>query len=161
VHRRALDARDFAGGTFHELGLEAARLAPAQVHAQQHFRPVLRLGAAGTGLDVEIGVVDVHLAGEHALELEIGERRVGDVEIADDGGKGLLVVLFGGELEQLLGIAELGADRAQIADDALERDALLAERLRARRIVPDVRCFEFALDFDQALCPGVEVKDTP
>jgi hypothetical protein len=44
---------------------------------------------------------------------------------------------------------------------AFERDALLAERLRARRVVPDIRRFEFALNFDQAVGLGVEVKDTP
>ena len=35
-------------------------------HAQQDFRPVLGLGAAGAGLDVDEGRVRVHLAGEHA-----------------------------------------------------------------------------------------------
>ncbi len=46
------------------------RIRPFQVHAQQHRGPVLRLGAARPGLDIEKGVVRVHLAGKHALELE-------------------------------------------------------------------------------------------
>jgi len=161
VHGGALDARDFTRRAFHQFGLVAACLAPAQVHAQQHFGPVLRLGAPGTGLDVEVGVVDVHLAAEHALELEIGERLVGCVEIGDDGVEGVFVVLLGGEFEEFLRVADPRADSAQIGDGAIERDALLAQRLRAGGIVPDVGRFEFALDFDQAFGAGIEVKDTP
>ena len=37
----------------------------------------------------------------------------------------------------------------------------LAQRLRAIRLVPDVRLLQFALDFGQAFLAGIEVKDTP
>jgi hypothetical protein len=47
------------------------------------------------------------------------------------------------------------------ADDTLETRALLAEILRALRIVPDVGIFEFPRDFLQALGLRIEVKDTP
>jgi hypothetical protein len=70
VHRGALDPGDLAGRDLDQLGLEAAALAPAQVHAQQHLRPILGLGAAGTGLDVEKGAAGVGLAREHARELQ-------------------------------------------------------------------------------------------
>ena len=43
----------------------------------------------------------------------------------------------------------------------LELRALLAELLRALRIVPDVRVFELARHFFEALGLRVEVKDTP
>ena len=46
-----------------------------QVHAQQHRRPVLRLGAAGAGLDVDEAVARVERVGEHAAELERRRRR--------------------------------------------------------------------------------------
>ena len=49
------------------------RVAPAQVHAHQHLRPVLRLGAAGAGLDIQEGAVRIHLAGKHALKFELLE----------------------------------------------------------------------------------------
>jgi hypothetical protein len=67
----ALDAGHFSRLRVEYLGLEAARRGPLEIHAQQHLRPVLRLGAAGAGLDVEEGVVRVHLAAEHALEFEL------------------------------------------------------------------------------------------
>ena len=55
----------------HQLGLPAVLFAPAQVHAQQHLGPVLGLGAAGAGLDIEEGVGFVELAGEHAAEFQL------------------------------------------------------------------------------------------
>ena len=51
------------------LALVAAALAPAQVHAQQHLRPVLALRAAGARVDGEDRVRAVVLAAEHLLEL--------------------------------------------------------------------------------------------
>ena len=68
-HGRRLDARLFAVMDFQHLDLEAAALGPARVHAQQHRGPVLALGAAGAGVDFEIGVVGVGLAREHRLDL--------------------------------------------------------------------------------------------
>ena len=43
---------------------EAAALAPAEVHAQQHLGPVLRLEAAGAGVDLDDRVAGVVLAAE-------------------------------------------------------------------------------------------------
>jgi hypothetical protein len=59
-------------------------LEKVQVHAEQHLRPVLRLGAAGAGLDCEVGVARVVGPVEQGLELDLlaallqlGERAVG------------------------------------------------------------------------------------
>ena len=65
--RGALDAGLVARLVVDELALEAAALAPAQVHAQQHLGPVLRLGAAGARVDGDDGVEAVVLAAEHLL----------------------------------------------------------------------------------------------
>ncbi len=59
---RRLDAGLVAGGLFDDLDVELVALAPAHVHAQQHARPVAALGAAGAGMDFEIGVVRVCFA---------------------------------------------------------------------------------------------------
>ena len=63
--RGALDAGLVARLVVDDLALEAAALGPAQVHAQQHLRPVLRLGAAGARVDGDDGVLLVVLAAEH------------------------------------------------------------------------------------------------
>jgi hypothetical protein len=46
--------------------LKPVRSAQRRIHAQQHQRPVLALGAAGAGMDFEIGVVAVGLARQQA-----------------------------------------------------------------------------------------------
>ena len=55
--RRRLDAGLVAGRLFEHFDVEFAPLAPAHVHAQQHARPVAALGAAGAGMDFDIGIV--------------------------------------------------------------------------------------------------------
>ena len=50
-NRNALDAGFFAFGQVQNFGLKMAALDPAQVHALQHGRPVIRLGAARAGTD--------------------------------------------------------------------------------------------------------------
>ena len=64
-----------AGLQVDHLALEAAALGPAQVHAQQHLGPVLRLGAAGAGMDRDDGVLAIVLAAEHLLGLAGGRPR--------------------------------------------------------------------------------------
>src|SRR6185503_20613169 len=66
---RRLDARLLAGALFHQRRLVAVVLGPADVHARQHARPILALGAAGAGVHLEIGVVAVGLAREQRLHL--------------------------------------------------------------------------------------------
>ena len=58
-----------AGLHVDDLALEAAALGPAEIHAQEHLGPVLRLGAAGAGMDGDDGVLAVVLAAEHLLGL--------------------------------------------------------------------------------------------
>ncbi len=52
-----------------QLHLVAVLLGPAHIHAHQHLGPVLRLGAAGAGVDLDIAVVAVGLAGQQAFDL--------------------------------------------------------------------------------------------
>ena len=95
-----LDARLLAVMDFEHLDLETAAFGPARVHAQQHRRPVLALGAAGAGVDFEIGVVGVGLAREHRLDLarlDLARQRADrSLGFGDDAG----VALFLAELDQ-------------------------------------------------------------
>ena len=68
VHGRAFDPGDFTGRQLHDGRVETAFVSPTQVHAQQDVGPVLGFGTAGTGLDVQVGVVRVHFVAEHAAE---------------------------------------------------------------------------------------------
>ena len=67
--RRALQPGFVARLIVDHLALEAAALGPPQIHAQQHLRPVLRLGAAGARMDGDDRVLAIVLAAEHLLDL--------------------------------------------------------------------------------------------
>ena len=67
--RHRFDPGFFAFGHIDHFGLVAALLGPAQVHAHQHRRPVLRVGPASSGVDRQQSVALVVSAGEHRVEL--------------------------------------------------------------------------------------------
>ena len=73
--------------------LEAVPLRPAHVHPHQHLGPVLRLGAAGAGMDGEQRVARVVGPLQHGLQLEGLDRAVERVGLARHlvlhGGVGL------------------------------------------------------------------------
>ncbi len=83
------------------------------------------------------------------------------IDVAGDRNGCPFVVFRFGELEQFIGAGQAVAERAYAVDDAVERCALLAELLRAFRIVPDVRILELAAYFLEPFALGVVVKDTP
>ncbi len=62
LDRGRLDPGLLAAGLLDPLHLVAVLLGPAQVHAEQHLGPVLGLGAARPGIDLEEGIVGVGLA---------------------------------------------------------------------------------------------------
>jgi hypothetical protein len=136
------------------------RLGPAQIHPQQHFRPVLRLGAAGAGLNVQVRVVGVHLTREHAPEFEALYARLEAPQVAFHFGCRGRVIFFDRKREQLVCIAQTVLDLVETDDDLLQPRPLLAERLRALRFVPDVRLLQLALDLGQSFRLLIVVKDT-
>jgi hypothetical protein len=140
--------------------LKPCAVGPLQIHAQQHRGPVLRLGAAGARLDVEKGVVRIHLARNMRWNSSCSTSRLQPIDVGSifRGGADRLL---GREIEQFAGVAQAAREPIQAADDLFELGALLAELLRAIRLVPDAGLFEFARYFLQALVLVVVIKDTP
>jgi hypothetical protein len=78
--RGALDARRFALGLVHDLGVEPVPLGPAEVHPQEHLGPVRGLGPTGPGTDHQEGPALVVLAAEEeggAFTIEVDLDRPG------------------------------------------------------------------------------------
>ena len=57
-------------------------LGPAQIHAQQDGSPVLRLGAAGAGLDGHDGVEVIAFTGEERFRFQVSDVTFRGVELA-------------------------------------------------------------------------------
>ena len=147
AERGGFDAGDFATGHFHQLGLPAARLRPAQVHAQEDFRPVLGFGTTGAGLDIDERGGGIELAREHALEFQLADAGIDLGHVIGHGLHGVLVAVGGGHLEQFLRIFQRGRHLFDAGDDGIELGAFAAKLLRALRIIPDGGALELAVDF--------------
>ena len=94
-----LQSRYFTCGCFDQSRLEPLILAPPQIHAEQHLGPVLRFSATGSGLDIEIGVVLIGLAREHATEFELFEYGLEAHKVLFYRTGGFLVVFLDGKLQ--------------------------------------------------------------
>ncbi len=142
-----------------QLDLHAVALGPALVHALEHLRPVLALGAAGAGIDLDIGVVAVGLAGEQRLDLVgLGARG----EFAQAGERlGLhLGVAFGlGHLDQLDGVVAVALDRGHRLDRFVEPAALLHDRLRLLGIVPQRGILDARVEFVEPALRAVPLDE--
>jgi hypothetical protein len=107
--------------------------------------------------------VRVHLAREHALELEVLDlalelQRVGGDRVDDLGEARFALEL--GEVQEFERAGDAVAGAVEPADQRVELGALLAERLRLLGLLPDLRVFELARDLYQTLVLAVVVKDT-
>ncbi len=102
----------------------------------------------------------VHLAGEHALELELLDLLGQPLHVVFDFRGCGIVGLRGGQLQEFGGIAQGSPEPVQTADHLFQLGAFLAEFLGALRVVPDARLLEFALYFLKTLVFIVVIKDT-
>ena len=156
----ALDAGDLAVRLLEDLGLIALALAVAQVHAQQHRRPVLGLRAAASGLDVDEARVGIHRIGEHPAELHRRDDILQALYVTLDRLQRVIVPFGARELEQLAGILQILVEPGERSHHALELLLLLAKLLGPFLIGPDLRIFQVAGYRLQPLRLCVEVKDT-
>jgi hypothetical protein len=142
----ALDPRLLPILTFEKLDLVAVSLRPAQVHAEQHLRPVLRLGAAGAGVDDDDGVLVVVGAGELEGKLQLFElgRQATEERLDLRIDLPLRQELPPGG--QLLGVRAQPRERLQAA---LQAPPLLEDRGALRRVVPEFFVFELVVDLGE------------
>lgn len=161
VYRGTFYSGDFAFGRFDNLRLELMRLCPPQVHTQDHLCPVLRFCPASPRLNVEIRIVGIHFAGKHAPKLQARKTLFKLIQVTDDFIDGSGIVFSDCQFEQFTRVIQASRQCIQGFDDLFQCRTLLPERLGAVRFVPDIRLFQFALNFGQAFCLAVVVKDTP
>src|SRR5262249_37533539 len=119
-----------------QLRAEAPALAPAEVHAEQHLRPVLRLEAARAGVDLDDRVPRVVLAAEQLGELERGELALDLLDLPGELGERLGITLLG-ELQEDLRLVHALPLALEAGDGAEHRGGLAADGLRLLGVVPE------------------------
>jgi hypothetical protein len=142
-----------------QLKLVVVALGPAGVHAQQHRRPVLAFGAAGPGMDFQIAVIAVGLAGQHGFQPHLlgafGQRQNGILRIRHHAG----IVLGLSHFDELGSVMEFigqPGDRAQRAVQLLRSRISFCAAAGSfqRRGV-----FSLGVQFVQAAVGLIPVKD--
>src|SRR5438876_965858 len=134
---RRLDPRLVSGEKVHDLRLEPRALAPAEVHPEEHLRPVLGLRTARARVDREDRRLDVVRPRHHDLQLELVEVLAEARDAGGDLGVEASVVRLCRQLEEHGEV--LGARRQllQPTDAPAELRALADELLRAAVVLPE------------------------
>jgi hypothetical protein len=83
------------------------------------------------------------------------------IQILGDRADGVLVAFRARHFQQLADIVQSLEQLFQRIDDFFQLSTLLAQRLGAFGIVPDIGLFQLALDLGQTFAFVFEVKDTP
>ena len=147
VERAGLDAGDFARAFFFKGDLEALAFGVAHVHAFEHARPVLGLGAACACLD--------------ALEFELSNLLLDFLDVLAHGFNRVPVFFGHREFEKLGSIVDARGELVEAADDVVEELLFLAHFLSMLGIVPEIRVLNLAVDFFETARFAIDVKDTP
>ena len=151
--RGGLEAGFLARARLDELGLEAAVVGPAEVHAQQHLRPVLRVGTARAGVHRHDGVARVVLAVEEGVLLQALELAPERLQLGGD-----VVGEVGLELEQLGGVVVLALEPFVALEALREARVLGRDGGRASLVVPEARLPQLLLELGDAGGYRVGVK---
>jgi hypothetical protein len=105
--------------------------------------------------------VSIHLAGEHALELEARDLALDPLHVLLNRAHHALVRVGLGKFKQFAGFVQARAEAIKGADYSLQLGAFTPQLLCALRLAPDGGVLELAQDFGQALGAALVVKDTP
>ena len=160
LHARAFDPCDLARGFLENLRPVALAFAIAQVHAQQHRRPILRFGAAASRLNIDKARIRIHRIVKHPAEFHVGNDALERRHVAGHGFERRVVALALCKLEQLGTVLQTRIEIDQPPDHIIELFFFLAELLRAFGIIPDLRILELPDDLGEPRRLHLEVKDT-
>jgi hypothetical protein len=105
--------------------------------------------------------VRIHLAAEHALQLEVTDLVLEGCGIALDGARGGFVVLAFRQLQQLLGIGDALGAGVELGELGAQACAFAPQLLGFVRLVPDAGIFQLAIDFLEPFFLAVVLKETP
>jgi hypothetical protein len=105
--------------------------------------------------------VRIHLAAEHALQLELAHAAFEARRVTLDVFRGAFVVLALGELEQLRGVGDGLCGAIQLLELRGELRALAAELTCLVGVLPDGRIFQLANYLFEAFFLVVVLKETP
>ncbi len=114
---------------------------PAAVHAHQHRGPVVGLGAASAGIDLDVAVVAVGFAGQQGLELSPPGHLLDPLQLLAGVVERALVALHVGQFGVFQGVLELTLQGLHRLDRTGQAVALAHQGLGVVGPVPQRRVF--------------------
>jgi hypothetical protein len=142
------------------LDFVAAAFGPALIHAEEHVGPVAGFGAAGTGVDGEVGVAAVEGAGKHEVKLVAGECGeqvfVFLLNFLMAGG----VAFFFGHLDEDFEVLGAGVETGEGFDAAFDAVDLVDDFAGVALVVPEARGGHAFFELRKLAGLAWDVKDT-
>jgi len=154
-----LDAGLFTLRLFQIFDLEAVLFGPARVHAQQHRGPVLALGTAGAGVNLEIGIEAIGLASQQRFQFAARDFLFQRLQRGLGLGDHTFIVLGFAEFDHADIVLKLALDLADAGKRILQRGTLLHQFLRLLRIAPEIGIFGELVQLREACRGCIDVKD--
>jgi hypothetical protein len=105
--------------------------------------------------------VRVHLAAEHALQLEAADFALEPLGVPPDVLGGRLIALPLGQFQELRRVGDALGRAVDLRDVGAEAGALLPELLRPLRLRPDGRVLQLPPYLLEALLLAIVLKETP
>ena len=134
-----------------QLDFEIVRFSPAGVHPEEHFGPVLGVGAAGTGVNGNNGVVAVKFTVQQGLDPESFQiflkAIVGSLNLRYQ----TLVLCFGSQLYHDFHILQIPFQTAEFIHFIVQGFLFLQQLLGRFMIIPEIFPVAFFFHFFQ-LC---------
>src|SRR5690606_858780 len=138
--------------------LVAAPLRPAAVHPEQHLGPVLALGTAGAGMNLEVGIVGVRFAAEQSLHLV----RIGSLgepaEAGEPFGNDRVVSFHLAEFHKLDRVSHFARDLVNGPDRTFEAAPFAHKFFRALGVVPESRILDTGVELVETAHRAVPVE---
>ena len=143
-----------------DLDFAAVAFGPALVHAEEHVGPVAGFGAAGTGVDGEVGVAAVERAGEEEVEFVFGDGVLDVVVFLGDFLEGGGDAFFFGHFDEDLEVFGAGVEGGQGFDAAFDAVDLVDDFAGVVLAIPEAGGGDAFFEFFELSGLGRDVKDT-
>ena len=137
----ALVAGFLARRLVEDLGRHLVALRPAQIHPQEHLRPVLGVGPSGAGMDADQRRVLGIGVGEQQIDFLLLEVVVERLQILVERALEMPVLFVDGHLGQADDITGAGFELPPDTNLIAQTFGLLREPLSPLGLLPDVRVF--------------------
>ena len=125
------------------------------------MRPILRFGAAGTGVNRQNGVIGVQFAGQEQFDPHRGQARLQPAQLCRELHLQASVTTLACKFQQRADIAHFCFEFLPLLQLPLDRRFFSAYGSRGAGIIPEVRLAHLRFKFLQLRRHMSEVKDAP